>query len=178
MAPWSLTFGRSLTLSGEVLVVRLIVEADGAEEDDVLWDTARKESYRLREEIAAAVHKHMGPEFDVRSMSFARGSLELLVVVGTLYYAVSRYKNFVESIELLVAQLKRLVAAFFERRLPGPLAVQGNWTPGPGLIQASPRLSGGMIVAESRGLVIWYLVLSHATMLGVILWLLVRGWQH
>lgn len=178
MAIGNVLFGRSLILSGEVLVVRLTVETGREEGDQILWDITRKESFRLRDEMADAVHKHMGPEFDVRSMSFARGSVELLVVIGTLYYAVSRYKNFVESIELLVAQLKRVVTGFFDQRL-GPsslISVQGNWTPGPGLAQAAPRLSGGLI-GESPGLVVWYLVLSHAAMLAVLLWLLVRGFR-
>lgn len=176
MALLNLPFGRPLILSGEVLVVRLTVQAEGTESDEILWAIASKEAYRLREEMAAAVHQHMGTEFDIRSMSFARGSLELLVVIGTLYYAVSRYKNFVESIELLVAQLKRVVSAFFDRRMQSAVSVQGNWTPGPGLVQAAPRLSGGM-PGESSGLVLWYLVLSHAAMLAVLLWLLVRRFQ-
>jgi hypothetical protein len=120
-------------LSGEVIVIRLTAEALEPEGNERLWRIASEDSYRLRENIAAAVHTYMGPEFDVRSMSFARGSLELLVVVGTLYYAVSRYKNFVESIELLIAQLKRVTAAFFgPPRMLEPVSVQGNWTPGPG----------------------------------------------
>jgi hypothetical protein len=172
----NLLVGRSLILSGEVLVVRLIVQAEGAEGDEEMWNIIRREGYQLREDMASAVHEHMGPEFDIRSMSFARGSLEILVVIGTLYYGVSRYKNFIESIELSVAQLKRVVSAFFDRRMRGPLSVQGNWAPGPGLVQAAPRLSGGMI-GESPGLVVWYLVLSHAAMLAVLLWLLVRGFR-
>jgi hypothetical protein len=164
-----------LILSGEALVVRLTVTTGREGEDEFLWEITRKESFRLREEMADAVHKHMGPEFDIRSMSFARGSVEILVVIGTLYYAVSRYKNFVESIELLVAQLKRVVTGFFDQRT-SPVSVQGNWTPGPGLVQAAPRLSGGLI-GESPGLVVWYLVLSHAAMLAVLLWLLVRGFR-
>jgi hypothetical protein len=172
----SLSFGRSLVLSGEVLVVRLTAQAEEPEGDEILWDITRKESYRLREDIAAAVHQHMGPEFDVRSMSFARGSLELLVVVGTLYYAVSRYKNFVESLELLVAQLKRVVIAFFGQRMQDQISVHGSWSPGPGLVQAAPRLSGGVIV-DRPGLIVWYLVLSHAALLAVLLWLLVQGFR-
>ena len=175
MAFWGRGFGRSLILSGEVLVIRLTVETAEPEPDDRLWSIASHDSHRLREEIGAAVHAHMGPEFDVRSMSFARGSLELLVVVGTLYYAVSRYKNFVESIELLIAQLKRVTSVFFgPPRMLGPVSVQGSWTPGPGLVQAAPRVFEALL-GESSGLAVWYLVLSHAAMLAVLLWLLVRG---
>lgn len=176
MALSNLTFGRSLMLSGEVLLVRLVVQAEEPEGDGTLWVIAQRESYRLREEIAAAVHQHMGPEFDVRSMSFALGSLEILVVVGTLYYAVSRYKNFVESIELSVSQLKRVVSAFFGQRMPGPVPVQGSWSPGPGFVQAAPGLSG-RLMGESSSLIVWYLILSHAAMLAVLLWLLIQGFR-
>jgi hypothetical protein len=175
VAFWGRGFRRSLILSGEVVVIRLTIETVEPEANDRLWSIASHDSYRLREEIAAAVHEHMGPEFDVRSMSFARGSLELLVVVGTLYYAVSRYKNFVESIELLIAQLKRVTAGFFgPPRMLGPVSVQGSWTPGPGLVQAAPRMFDALM-GECSGLVVWYLVLSHAAMLAVLLWLLARG---
>jgi len=175
VAIWSQGFRRSLILSGEVLVVRLTVEADDPENDQRLSGIASQDGHRLREEIAVAVHKHMGPEFDVRSMSFARGSLELAIVVGTLYYAVSRYKNFVESIELLIAQLKRVVTSFFgPPRMLGLVFAQGSWTPGPGLAQAAP-VPYAEVGGESRSLVVWYLVLSHAAMLAALLWLLVRG---
>src|SRR5205814_5032292 len=128
---------------GEVLFVRLVVESPSdVQSDDWLWAIAQKEGYRLREEMNAAIHEHLGPEFDVRSMSFARGSLEILVVVGTLYYAVSRYKNFVESIELLLAQLRRIVSDFFEPRGTVPVSVTGSWTPGPGLVQSAAATSG------------------------------------
>ena len=134
MAFWSEVFRRPLILSGEVLVVRLTVTTTEVPEgDDIMWSIASREGYRLRDEMARTVHEHMGPEFDVRSMSYARGSLEVLLVIGTLYYAVSRYKNFVESIELLIAQLRRTLASFFDPRVPGPVSVQGSWSPGPGL---------------------------------------------
>src|SRR5205814_1505782 len=121
-----------------------VVESTSDQEgDDWLWSTARKEDSRLREELAASIHEHLGPEFDVRSMTFARGSLEILIVVGTLYYAVSRYKNFVESIELAVAQMKRTVGSFFERRVPQPVAVRGTWNPGPGMALSGRSLLAG-----------------------------------
>jgi hypothetical protein len=164
-------FQRRLAVSGEVLLIRLNVEmGEESENNDTLWTIAHREAYRLREDMAATVHEHLGPEFDVRSMSYARGSLEILVVVGTLYYAVSRYKSFVESIELCVAQLRRIVIAFFERRMPTPISVRGTWTPGPGLVQSN----AGRLDMGDNGVVVWYLVLSHAAMLTVILWLLLN----
>ena len=134
-------FRRRMILSGEVLVVRLV--ADPAVEHDVgfLWTIVANEGYRLREDVNTAIHEHLGPEFDIRSMSFARGSLEIFVVIGMVYYAVSRYKNFLESVDFLITQLKRVVGAFFEHRGQGPFSVRGSWTPGPGLVQPDARLA-------------------------------------
>lgn len=165
-------FQRRLVVSGEVLLIRINVEmGEQSENNDMLWTTAQREGYRLREDMAATVHEHLGSEFDIRSMSYARGSLEILVVVGTLYYAVARYKSFVESIELCVAQLRRVVGAFFERRMPTPISVRGTWTPGPGLVQSK---AGHMDVGDNA-VVVWYLVLSHAAMLTAILCLLLNA---
>lgn len=139
-------FRHRFLISGEVVFVRLTVDmAQGPETNDFLWSVVQHESSELRERMSAAVHEHLGPEFDVRSMSFARGSLEILLVVGTLYYAVSRYKNFVESVELLLAQLRRVVSDFFGRRTQGPLTVTSNWTPGPGLVQSAVSVGGGSV---------------------------------
>ena len=165
---WNAVFRRQLILSGEVAIVRLTVDANAPEGDKYLWEIASDQGHRLREAIRQSIHEHLGPEFDVRSVTFARGSLEVLVVIGTLYYVVSRYKNFVESIELLLSQLKRLLAGFFESRVPSPVSVQGSWSPGPGLAQAVPNLFGGT-VGDSPTVVVGYLVLSHAAMLAVVL---------
>ncbi len=73
-------FQRRLAVSGEVLLIRLTVEmGEQSENNDTPWAIAQREGYRLREEMTGAVHEHLGPEFDVRSMSYARGSLETLV---------------------------------------------------------------------------------------------------
>lgn len=176
MSLWDRSFKDSLLLSGEVVVVRLVAWAESSQGEDPLWDIARQDSYRLRERVSSAVHEHMGPEFDVRSMSYSRGSLEVIVVIGTLYYAVSRYKSFVESVELMVAQLRNILASFFERRMPGPVSVQGSWSPGPALAQGTPGIFAG-IGGEGPALVVWYLVLSHAAMLAVLLWLILRTFR-
>ena len=146
----------------------------GPESNEFLWRVVERESSKLRDRMSATIHEHLGPEFDVRSMSFARGSVEILLVVGTLYYAVSRYKNFVESIELLLAQLRRAVSDFFDQRGPGPVSVTGNWTPGPGLVQSAAATSG-LGVSTNVSAVVWYLIVSHAAMLAILLWLLVRA---
>jgi len=122
---------------------------------------------------SAEVHEALGPEFQVQSLTIGRGSIEILILIGTTYYAVSRYKNFIESIELLVRQLKDIVKHFFERAAPMRVTVSAAWTPGNGL--ASVAAPHDDAAAERVSPALWYLILSHAAMLAVVLWLLV-GW--
>ena len=125
-------------LSGEVLSVRFDVASpeDGPPFHQEHWSYLDQAGGKLRHEIAAAVKEQLGPEFDVRSLTFARGSITVLLVVGTVYYAISRYKSFIESVELLVSHLKDLIRRFFERLAPMPVSVSASWTPGPALVQS------------------------------------------
>jgi hypothetical protein len=142
------------------------------------WDLLGRERIKasLQSEMVAATHQSLGPEFDVRSMSLTRGSIEFLVTVGAVYYALSRYKNFVESIELLASQLEGVVRRFLEREMapqvPQP-AVSATWEPGPGLVRLEglePLLPG---IAWAYPL-LWYVILSHAALLALFIWLLAR----
>jgi hypothetical protein len=88
---------------------------------------------------------------------------------------VSRYKSFVESIELMMLQLKQVITRFFSTG-PTQVSVQGSWSPGTGLAQTATRLHGGA-GGDSHPIVVGYLVFSHAAMLATVLWLLVRSWH-
>jgi hypothetical protein len=107
-------------------------------------------------------------------MSIARGSIEILVTIGAVYYAISRYKNFVESIELLASQLTGVVRRFLERAMPiKELAVSATWEPGAGLIRL--EVEHPVPVAASWAYpLLWYVIVSHAALLVLFIWLLAR----
>jgi hypothetical protein len=149
-----------------------------SESEERAWELLGRQSFKasLQSEIVAATHQSLGPEFDVRSMSLTRGSIEILVTIGAVYYALSRYKNFVESIDLLASQLMGVVRRFLERAMPQhvpQLAVSATWEPGPALVRLEglePLLPG---VAWAYPL-LWYVILSHAALLALFIWLLAR----
>jgi hypothetical protein len=139
--------------------------------DEMPWKILSNSEQRLRKEITSVVKESLGPEFEVRALAVGRGSVEIVILIGTVYYVVSRYKNFVDSIELMVRQLQQAVRHFFEISAPTRVSVSGSWTPGAGLWQA------GVAPAEtprsSSHLLLVYMVISHAGMLVVLVWLLV-----
>lgn len=164
---------RSGAFAGDVCFVRLSVHTiDGEPFEERPWQILDNSDGRLRAEISSAVHEALGPEFQVQSLTIGRGSIEILILIGTTYYAVSRYKNFIESIELMVRQLKDIVKHFFERAAPMRVTVSATWTPGNGL--ASLAAPHDDAAAERVSPALWYLILSHAAMLAVVLWLLVE----
>lgn len=175
--PWRRAEARSV-LSGAVCTVHIVVNMDFESEQRV-WELLGEGLYKanLQSAMLAATHQSLGPEFDVRSMSVTRGSIEILVTIGAVYYALSRYKNFVESIELLASQLAGVVRRFLEeamRHQPVPqLSVSGTWEPGPALVRLEafePVLPG---IAWAYPL-LWYVILRHAALLALFIWVLAR----
>lgn len=167
-----LTPGR--TISGDVCLVRLCVTGSDSDHlDEIPWKILGNREHRLREEISGVVKESLGPEFEVRSLAVGRGSIEILVLIGTAYYVVSRYKNFVDSLELMVRQLRQAVRHFFEMSAPTHVSVSGSWIPGPGLLQAEgiPQQAR----ASTDRLVLFYLVISHAGMLALLVWLVIEA---
>jgi hypothetical protein len=174
MSKLSRFFMGARVISGDVCLVRLSVTSpDDGLLDDFPMKILGNSELRLRDEIADAVKQSLGQEFEVRSMTIGRGSVEILVLIGTTYYVVSRYKSFVESMELMVRQVKEVVRRYFERTAPMRVLVSGSWTPVGGIIQSSPFQPEP--VQARNTFVVWYLILSHAGMLIVLLWLLVKG---
>jgi len=130
---------------------------------------------KLRCEILAVVHQTLGSEFDVRSVTFRSGSIEIFVVIGAVYYAVSRYKNFVESIELATSQIAGAVQRFFNAATPmGSVNVVANWQPGPGLVRLETAERPKSLDTGWAYPLLWYVILSHAALLSLSIYLLVE----
>ena len=160
---------KQAVLSGDVCSLRVVITGtDGDHSSRNLWSFLEKESQNLHSKISAAVRQHLGIEFEVRSITFGTGSIEMLVIIGTAYYVVSRYKNFVESIELLVNQVKQIVTRLFTQpdfqntlnnRLTN-ISVSATWSPGPALVRAETIDIGTSTPGFS--LLLLYFIVSHA----------------
>ena len=170
----------TVPIYGFVGVLRLTVRTDNENYDSDLLGYARELHRQLEGDIDRQVQETLGPDFEVLNVEFRKGSLEVLVVlgaVGTFYMGFSRYESFVKSVNLLVSQIKGLLQRFFGRA-PGapvqtPISVTGSWQPGPVVTAANQMLSVSSGINSSH-FVLGYLLLSHAALLCVLLWLVVR----
>lgn len=165
---------KTVPIYGFIGLVRLTVNTN--DEDSELFGYARELRQKLEAEIDLQVQRTLGPEFEVLSVEINRGSITLLIVlgaVGTLYMGFSRYEGFIKSVNLLVSQIKGLLQRFFGQTASRPLSVTGSWEPGPVITEANRAfdISSGI---DSCQVVLVYLLLSHAALLGVLLWLVVR----
>lgn len=176
----SLFAKRTALIYGYVGLVHLTVRTANSEEDGDLLGYARELHQQLEAEIEQQVRDTLGPDFEVLNVDFRKGSVEIWVAlgaVGTFFMGFSRYESFVKSVNLLVSQLRGLVQRFFGQgprpAMEPPIVVTGSWQPGPSVTAANQMLtySGGI---DSSDIVLAYLLLSHAALLGVFLWLLVR----
>ena len=141
--------------------------------EQMAWGMLSESHDRLERDIREAVAETLGPEYTVSRFLYTRGSIEILIGIGAGLYAVyvgaSRYKNLIESLTLLVRQLRGIFQRFFGRNDPGTVTVTATWIPGPTLQQqafATPRGTAW----PGFSAVLWYLVLSHAALLAVVIW--------
>lgn len=158
---------RQPVLVGDVAYFRIVISS---ENDSDLMGIFMERQYRMKEEMDVMVKQTLGPEFEVRSMTIGRGSVEVLIIIASSYYVVSKWKNFIESLELL----KRQIESVFRQQVPLVVKTEATWTPGP----AVANVQAGVLSAEAPGftqaVLLIYLILSHAALLIAFLWLVIK----
>ncbi len=129
-------------IHGEILYLRFLLDTtDLKKEDEFLYTYANKNKEKIKSQINEAVRSGLGSDFNVQSITYYPGSLTILVVIGTTYYAISRYKSFIESVELLVSQIRNLLSTTVSQGTNSRISASSNWIPGPGLIQLDSQFS-------------------------------------
>jgi hypothetical protein len=170
----------TVPIYGFLGLLRLTVRTPNEDYDGDLLGYARELHRQLEADIDRAVEETLGSEFEVLNVEFRKGSIEVLVAlgaVGTFFMGFSRYESFVKSVNLLVSQLKGLLQRFFDQAPGGaartPVSVTGSWQPGPVVTAANQVLSSSTGI-DSCQIVLAYLLVSHAALLGVLIWLVIR----
>lgn len=165
-------FGRTAVLRGNVCTIQLSAKASRDEEyDQDLWGAMSNIRPKFEDEIKHAVREYLGGEFEVQSVDFLWGSVEVLIAIGTIYYAISRYESFVRSLELLTAHLRIRLARLVGRSGMQPIHISATWLPGPSLARVEETACRSESI-DTPSLLLLYLVVSHGALLAVLVWML------
>jgi hypothetical protein len=118
----------------------------GNDADSDYFETVLRLHDVIRREAQRATTQALGPQFYIRSVSINRGSILIMVTIATAaYYAISRYKNFIESLQLLRQQLSAFLSAIFGNANLPPATIVATWSPGPALFQHRDHASVGTV---------------------------------
>lgn len=179
-------------LSGDVCTLHLILRTNYQDEQGIwkeLSGSARSDGsssgparsedgltfeMRLKKEMLAPVHEILGLEFDIRNITFRRGSIEIFVTIAAAYYAVSKYKNFYESINLLSSQIANVAQRYLRVYSREDVGVAATWIPGPALVRLETMAQLSRAGDSWAYPLLWYVILSHAALLAVCILLLLK----
>ena len=171
--PWG---RRRYQLFGEI--ARLSFTATDHHDDgprDHLWHIAESVRTELEGEMNRVTRATLGPSFELQEVQFEHGSLHIhavLVAIEAVYVTVAHYHHFNKSIDLLVRQLRSIIGRVLGRQHPSRIEVVAVWVPTPML--AAPESEDDEAGPYSlQRLVVGYLILSHAALIAVLVWLIV-----
>ncbi len=160
---------RNLVLAGDVAYLTIDLTVLPPEEEENVFRFLQEEGSLLFSQIESAARRILGPQFEVRRFEYRRGTIKIWVVLFAAYVAISRYKSFIESLELFASQVRDLVRRFLGNRA----SVDVNWFLGPALAASK----AGAEIPETFPLLtaaIAYLILSHAALVTLVIWLIAR----
>jgi len=170
---------RGHLLAGEVCTVRLTLSMPFEREfDERLFGEIQEASKEFDRAFRDKVKTHLGHQFEVVRIGVSRGSITVLVVIGvlgTVYMTISRYKSFREGLLQLVADLRTVAERILGQFQPAGLHVSTSWSPEPALLPLEEAYIFPISTDTTNQILLWYLVLSHAALLLVFLWLVLHG---
>jgi hypothetical protein len=126
-------FRQKVPIYGDFLTFRYIISAvdPSPSSDTLLAERLQAEHNPLRDEINKVVGNILGKNFTVSELAIKNGSVEVLVVIsaiGVVYMGLSRYKNFIESIDLLRTHVRDIIS--HRADVPAP-TITSTWEPSP-----------------------------------------------
>jgi hypothetical protein len=169
---------KTVELTGVIGYLQVVASDNFDDRENSLY----RHALEMRGELVVAANKQvletLGPEFEVLNVEVRPGSAIIWIVigsVGTVFMTFSRYESFVKSVNLLLSQLSNVMSRILGRqpRPGGGISVRSAWQPGPAITTANQLLNFSSS-SDGCSYLIAYLVLSHAALMAVMIWLLVR----
>lgn len=172
--------------SPQLSVATLSFTVDDQEGNEQLYSFAVKNKADLKRQMNNALSVDIDIPFSVIDLRITKGSVHITADIGVLLshlhsnpywnfvWDFAKYKALCESLILVSGQVKDLLNRFFGNGVPlAKPTITANWQINPAVVQLAVRGQN----TGSSNLLVWtvcYLALSHAALLGVLIWLLAR----
>lgn len=153
--------------------------------EDRLFYFAQEIQQKLQADIRAQVARTLGEEFTVDDFHIERGSVIITFSVaavafftsplGQILLDFSRYDALIKSLTLLRTQISSVIGRLFGG-FQAPLRMHSTWQPSMKLNAAmhAPSAPTEPQRPDISRILIAYLIFSHASLLAVLLWLVVK----
>jgi hypothetical protein len=154
---------------------------------DYLYGMALELRQQMLRDIDGLVRDNLGPDMQVIRLELTPGSVHILILIGQVYSVTkpikdflldfSRYENLIKSLEKLKSQIVRLLRRFFTRGgapEQNVLKITGQSQIDPAIVPTTSLVAQPTKDCRVNTLLIAYLVASHAALLGLLMWLIVR----
>ena len=106
---------------------------DSNKEDQIFSYTKKPQFlFDLEATINYAVKERLGANFNVKKITYSDGTIDIKIIIEAsigVYYFISHYNDFTESITILVTHIKQIINHFFK-----PKELSGEWSPSPFLL--------------------------------------------
>lgn len=132
----SITSSESQQSEQEEFGLYFLVGTNDPAADEVFRIIARDGHTRLSEELTGMIPAILGSTFHLQGIDIRRGSGRIVVYVAGGFNAISKYPDFVRSLELLRRQIEGLLREMFVSRGLQQLGLASGWT---NLTTAKPR---------------------------------------
>jgi hypothetical protein len=156
-------------ITGNVAILKFYISTNGQEEDNLFEKTLQNQD-KLKIEIKENIKEILGSQFELVKFEIRKGSIEIILIIGTIYVVISRYKNFVDSLRLLKNQLDILFNRFYGRhRVYSNIHIESSLTLGEGVTDAKSVVDYSMY-----NYVVIYLILTNFILIGTIVYIVLK----
>jgi len=119
-------FIKSKVFKGEVARLTVFIDFEDEHDDQIYTENQLLQSFQKKEkelelEISELIRKYLGKQFTLESISIKKGSITIIAIIAATiatFDLISKYKDFIDSLDLIKNQVSRLINRFIRRNQP------------------------------------------------------------
>jgi hypothetical protein len=119
-------FIKSKVFKGEVARLTVLIDFEDEHDDQIYTENQLLQSFQKKEkelelEISELISKYLGKQYTLESISIKKGSITIIAIIAATiatFDLISKYKDFIDSLDLLKNQVSRLINRYIRRNQP------------------------------------------------------------